>query len=250
LPQADEVSGADPETLQRCRAGLARTFASIDRMIGELMTLAGDDTLVVLASDHGGTPSQFRAIDIDQVLEETGFLVYKETGGRREVDWTCTRAKGVGLINIYINLHGREPTGIVKPEDYTVTQLEIIAALHTYQDPETGRYPFALALTRGDAEMINLCGELVGDVVYALRPEFDGAHGKHLPSSSLGIGAQHSTFVMAGPGVRQGVALQRQVRVVDVAPTLCYLLGVPMPRDVEGGVIYEALADPDWHLNP
>jgi predicted AlkP superfamily phosphohydrolase/phosphomutase len=213
------------------------------------LTLAGEDTLIVFASDHGGTPSQFRAIDIDTVLEEAGLLIYKEKGNKREIDWSRTKAKGVGLIHIFINLEGREPNGIVKSEDYLATQLEIIGALHTYQDQKTGRYPFALVLTRADAEMINLEGELVGDVVYALRPEFDAAHGKHMPSSSLGIGAQHSTFVMAGPGVRQGVKLQRQVRVVDVAPTVCYLLGVPMPRDIEGGVIYEALTDPDWHLH-
>jgi len=44
----------------------------------------------------------------------------------------------------------------VEPEDYEVTQHEIITKLHTYQDPETGQYPFALALTRADAEMLNL----------------------------------------------------------------------------------------------
>lgn len=250
MPQADPVSGAAPDVIQRCREGLARTYTSIDQMIGKVLTLVDNDTLIVFASDHGGTPSQFQAVDIDKVLEETGFLFYKEVDGARDIDWSRTRAKGVGLINIYINLAGREPNGIVKSEDYMETQLEIIAALHTYQDEQTGRYPFALALTRADAEMINLVGELVGDIVYALRPEFDAAHGKHLPSSSLGIGAQHSTFVMAGPGVRQDVKLQRQVRVVDIAPTVCYLLGIPMPRDVEGGVIYEALTDPDWHLHP
>ena len=154
----------------------------------------------------------------------------------------------MGLVHIFINLAGREPGGIVPPEDYRQTQLEIIAALHAYRDPETGRHPFALALTREDAEMLNLWGDLVGDVVYALRPEFDGAHGKQLPSACLGIGAQHSTFIMAGAGVRQGVTLEHQVRVVDVAPTLCYLLGVPVPREAEGGVVYEALVDPNWHL--
>jgi predicted AlkP superfamily phosphohydrolase/phosphomutase len=248
IPQADRISGAVPDVIQRCQAGVTRTYASIDRMIGNILTLVDDDTVVVFASDHGGTPSKYRAIDIDQVLEETGFLVYIEEDGLREIDWTHTRAKSVGLINIFINLEGREPTGIVKPEDYETTQLEIIAALHTYRDKETGQYPFSLALTRSDAEMINMVGELYGDVVFALRPEFDAAHGKHMPSSQLGIGSQHSTFVMAGPGVRKGIRLHRQVRVVDVAPTLCYLLGVPMPKNVEGGVIYEALVDPDWHL--
>lgn len=249
LAQADEISGADAETIRRCRDGLARTYSSMDRMIGRLLALAGDETVFTVVSDHGGTPNQFPAVDIAQVLEETGFLVYEErSNGAPEVDWSRTRAVNVGLVHIFINLKGREPDGIVKPADYKETQLELIAALHTYQDRTTGRYPFALALTRQDAEVVNLWGDLVGDVVYALRPEFDGAHGKQLPSASFGIGGQHSTLIMAGAGIRRGIALQRQVRAVDVAPTLCYLLGVPMPKSVEGGVIYEALEEPDWHL--
>jgi len=245
LAQADECSGAAADTMQRCRDGLARTYASIDRMIGRLRELGGDDTVFVVVSDHGGTPNQFRTVDIERVLEETGFLVYKEG----QVDWTKTLAAPVGLVHIFVNLKGREPDGIVDPADYEKTRLELIETLHTYRDEETGLCPFALALTREDAEMVNLWSELAGDVVYALRPEFDGAHGKQLPSARLGIGGQHSTLVMAGAGVRQGGALQRQVRAPDVAPTLCYLLGVPMPEDVEGGVIYEALEDPDWHLS-
>ena len=55
--------------------------------------------------------------------------------------------------------------------------------------------------------------------------------------------------MIAGPGVKSGAVLDGQVRVVDVAPTLCYLLGWPMPSSVEGGVVYEALEDPDWHLS-
>ena len=246
LSQADELSGADAGTIERCREGVIRTYASVDRMIGRLMELADDQTVVLICSDHGGTPNQFRSVDIAQVLEETGFITYKE--GTREIDCSKTRAVNVGLVHIFINLKGREPDGIVNLTDYESTQQEIIAALHTYQDRETGRYPFSLALTKADAEMVNLSGDLVGDVVYALRPEFDGAHGKQLPSVSFGIGGQHSTFILSGAGVRQGVPLQRQVRVVDVAPTLCYLLGLPVPHKVEGGVIYEALEDPNWHL--
>ncbi len=245
LSQADEISGADSETIHRCREGLRRTYESVDAMIGQIAALADEDTVVLVCSDHGGTPNQFRAVDIATVLEETGFIVKDSTGA---IDWSRTRAVDVGLVHIFINLAGREPHGIVAPEDYEETQRELIAALHNYTDPETGRHPFTLAVTRADAEMFNLQGDLVGDVVYALRPEFDGAHGKQLPSVSFGIGGQHSTFLLAGAGVQSGVALQRQVRVVDVAPTLCYLLGLPMPTNVEGGVVYEALEDPNWHL--
>lgn len=245
LSQADEISGAAPETIHRCREGLRRTYESVDQMIGQIAELADEETVVLICADHGGTPNQFRAVDIEKVMEETGFIV-KGTDGA--IDWTKTRAVNVGLVHIFINLAGREPNGIVAQKDYEATQREIIAALHAYQDTKTGRHPFSLAVTRADAEMLNLHGDLVGDVVYALRPEFDGAHGKQLPSVSFGIGGQHSTFILSGVGVRKGVALERQVRVVDVAPTICYLLGLPMPTNVEGGIVYEALSDPNWHL--
>ena len=249
LGQAETFSGADEETQQRCLDGVIRTYSSIDDMIGRVAQVADEETLICLVSDHGGTPNQFQAVEIEEVLEEAGFLVYKEDGeGKRTVDWSRTRAAPVGLVHVFINLEGREPTGIVSRAEYKETQLEIIAALHAYKDAATGRHPFALALTREDAEMVNLLGDTVGDVVYALRPEFDGAHGKQLPSVSFGIAGQHCTFVLAGPGVKEGLALQGQVRAVDVAPTLCYMLGIPMPRNVEGGVVYEALTDPDWHL--
>ena len=257
LGLADEISGANSEALKRCRKGLARTYASIDRWIGRILELADDDTVVAIASDHGGTPSQFQQANVNDALENAGLLTYKKDAGEMEileilrganVDWSKTKAANVGQIHIFINLKGREPDGIVDPADYETTQREIIDALHTYQDPETGRHPFILALRREDAEVLNLWGNLVGDVVFAIDPAFDMAHGRQLPVGQFGIGGQHSTFIMAGAGVRKGVALQRQVRVVDVAPTLCYLMGMPMPNNVEGGVIYEALENPDWHL--
>lgn len=250
LAQADPISGADPATIKRCHRGLARTYESIDMMVGKVLGLAGEDTVVALVSDHGGTPNQYAPVDINGVLEGAGFVHYATdpATGRRQVDLGKTSALGIGLVHVFINLEGREPGGFVAPADYEETQRRIVDALHAYTDPATGRRPFTLALTRANAEMLNLHGELVGDVVYALDPAFDGAHGKQLPSTSFGIGGQHSTFIMAGAGVRKGVALERQVRVVDVAPTIAYLLGAPMPRDVEGGVIYEALTDPDWPL--
>ena len=122
------------------------------------------------------------------MLEQAGFLKYEGEGPDRRIDWTRTRAADVGLVHIFVNLKGREPGGIVVPADYDAVCKDIIQALHDHKDPATGRRTFALALTREDAEMVNLWSDRVGDVVYALRPEFDGAHGKQLPSVAFGNG--------------------------------------------------------------
>lgn len=275
MGQADPVSGAPADVIERCLNGLKDTYESVDRMIGRLMALADEDTLVAVVSDHGATPNVNASVDVPSVLERAGLLVYKDisldhdaarTGplgpgevpdlvswdvmkqNKREVDLSRSKAIPEGSIDIHIPLKGRDPYGHIDPSDYKKVQREIIEALLDHKDAKTGERPFSLALSKNEAEIINLWGPECGDVVYALRPEYDGVHGRHLPTSSLGIGSQHSTFVLAGPGVKKRVDLQRPVRVVDVAPTLCHLLGWCMPRDVEGGVLYEALEQPDWYL--
>jgi predicted AlkP superfamily phosphohydrolase/phosphomutase len=247
---ADAISGAEPDIVARSWQGMVRTYQNMDRMVGKLMRKMDRDTVLVLVSDHGGTPHKHGRLEIEEVLEKAGLLAYSTADplGQPAIDWSRTKAAPLANCNIFINMVDREPKGIVEPEDYESVQREIIAALFECRDPATGEHPLALALTREDAEMVNCWSELVGDVVYAVRPEFDGAHGRHLPSSRLGIGAQHALFVMAGAGVRRGLHLQGQVRQVDVAPTISYLLGIDVPRDAEGGIIYEALQDPNWHL--
>jgi hypothetical protein len=66
------------------------------------------------------------------------------------------------------------------------------------------------------------------------RPAAGGTHG-FLPShESMATG-----FVAKGDGVRAGVTID-SMRLVDVAPTLARLLGVPAPP-VEGRVLAEIL---------
>lgn len=259
IADADPISGAAPAVVERSFRGMTRTYEACDRWIGRLAdALLDDETVLSIVSDHGGTSTTYPLTNAADVLEQAGLLAYKQdgaaaAGGRRRagraIDWTKTKAAPVGVVNIYVNLKGREPTGIVDPADYEQVRREIIHALYGYRDPKAGYCPFTLALRREDAEAVNMWGELVGDVVYATLPEFDGAHGHQLPSARWGWGGQHACFIMAGAGVRRGVHLGRQVRQVDVAPTLAYAAGLPLPRDNEGRVLYEALEEPPG-INP
>jgi len=224
-------------------------YRSLDRMIGRILEAGGEGNLVILVSDHGAkaTTHPFR---VAEVLEAAGLLAYRETEeGERVVDWSRTKAVQQRSCYIYVNLKGRDPQGIVEPEDYEKVREEVIRALYDYTDPETGKKPIALALKREDARIIGLYGERVGDIVYAVNPEFGGQHGPHLPTARFGLGDLRGLFVMAGPGVKKGVVLERTVRLEDIVPTICYLAEIPVPRDAEGGIIYQALEDPDLKLD-
>jgi len=55
-------------------------------------------------------------------------------------------------------------------------------------------------------------------------------------------------IAMTGPGVRQGNFIRRSAKLEDIVPTLCYLGELSVPADCEGGVIYQALEDPDMKI--
>ncbi len=239
MAQTDPRCGAPADVVARSREGMTRILASVDRWVGRLLELQDDETVVVVTADHGGTPDLAPPIAAADVLEQVGLLVTEPDSG--EIDLSRSAAIPVGTIHVFVNLKGRDPGGIVEPEDFEHVEQQIIHALTTYVDPATGKQPFALAVTRENAEMLNLWGDLVGDVVWAVHPEFDACHGRHLPAVSLGIGGQHTVFIINGANVRSGVALQGQARSVDIAPTLAHMLGVPQPRDAEGRVIMEAI---------
>jgi predicted AlkP superfamily phosphohydrolase/phosphomutase len=163
-------------------------------------------------------------------------------------DWTKTKAILVGECYIWVNLKGRDPEGIVEPEDYEAVRDEIIKVLYDYTDPATGIKPVMLAVRREDALVFGLhgkMGERVGDIVYAIDPRFGRQHGPAWPTHEIGIGSLRGLFLLTGPGVKKGMVLKRRVNLVDVVPTLCHLADLPILRDCEGAIVYQALEDPD-----
>jgi arylsulfatase A-like enzyme len=89
-------------------------------------------------------------------------------------------------------------------------------------------------------------------VVVLFDPRYKGASGlgeafEQVPGQILdsysGVHAMEGVFAMAGAGVRRGVDLGAR-QIVDVAPTLLALLGLPVPSDTDGAVMSEALTDP------
>jgi hypothetical protein len=54
--------------------------------------------------------------------------------------------------------------------------------------------------------------------------------------------------ILAGPGIRRGKFIRRNTKLEDVVPTLCYLGEFSVPADSEGGILYQALEDPDMKI--
>ncbi|HEY66584.1 MAG TPA: hypothetical protein G4O02_18700 [Caldilineae bacterium] len=245
----DPLTAKDKAAVARYQEAELYCYRVFDETVGRLVDLAGEDTLVVIVSDHGAKASGL-PFDPGQILVDAGLTVYRETKeGRREIDWSKTKAVVQRSCYVYVNLKGRDPDGIVEPgAEYEQVRDQVIAALYDYTDPETGKKPIVLALRKEDARVLGLYGERIGDVVFALGNEWGGQHGVFLPTAEYGLGQIKGLLIMAGPGVKQGLRLKRTVWLTDLVPTICYLTELPVPRDVEGGIIYQALENPNARL--
>ncbi len=244
-------------------------WISTDAMIGKIMEKVDDETIVIMVSDHGSKADGYGFIPTMPLIQ-AGLLEVDEStlditeGDRIYIDsfregpqrdaWVKSFAapvveKSKALAQrtcfIYVNLKGRYPGGIVEPEDYEKVQREIIDALYTYVDPVSGMRPVALALTKEDARVIGMGGEQCGDVVYSLYPEFGSQHGAALATVKISIGDLSPLGVFHGPGFKKDFEMERTFNIVDVVPTICYMLGLPYPTTCEGSVLYQALEDPD-----
>ncbi len=231
-----------------------------DRMLAKILEVIDKDTLVCVVSDHGATPDG-PTFDPYKALVPAGLSVLKEaeaesdgTDMRRRVlslstsipDYSKAKAIPQREIYIYINLKGRDPEGIVEPEDYEKVQQQIIDSLLTYVDPGTGMRPVALALSKKDARIIGLHGDRIGDVVYAVYPWFGAQHGQILPTGEFKSGSLKPLMLFYGPGVKKGHVMERTCWLTDLVPTICYLADFPMPNEVEGAVLFQAFKDPDF----
>ena len=175
------------------------------------------------------------------------------------VDWRHTRAFSEELRgNIWINLAGRDPHGIVQPgEEYEALRDQIIADLPKLVDPTTGQRPVRRVWRREElfnGPYLDRFPDLIveGDYadVFKSRGEYRGrSAARQLSHEELnriwitGCHRANGIFIAWGPDVQAGVRLSG-ARLIDVAPTALHLLGQPAPVEMDGRVLAAVLRDP------
>jgi len=234
----------DEATRQESIALERGAYAVIDEFVGQVRETFGPDATIILVSDHGSCGYTV-GFNHREALTKAGLLVTHQTSDGEQIDWARSRAVPLHSSHIYVNLEGRDPTGIVPPSDYERTVDEIIAALYDAREPDTGKPMVALALRREDARLVGLGGEGMGDVIFAVAGGIGspggGVHAGQIPTARSRGGTQCALLLGSGPGIRKGHRITRTIRQHDIAPTISHLLGCPRPRDAEGAVIHDLL---------
>lgn len=226
-------------------------YNQVDEYIGEFLPLVDKGWNIIVTSDHGLLCAEEDELPLIGdafalnvgVMRDLGYTVMKkdENGNdTRRVDWTKTKAVAPRGNQIYINLKGRNPDGIVEPADKYELERQIIDDLYSYR--LEGKRIVQFALRNKDAMLVGMGGPECGDIIYFLDEGFNHLHGD--ASSTIEGYADTSVapiFFAAGPGIKEGVKTTRMIREVDVAPTVATLLDVDMPADCEGAPVYQIL---------
>jgi predicted AlkP superfamily phosphohydrolase/phosphomutase len=167
-------------------------------------------------------------------------------GGFEEIDWTRTRAYTESRWhNVWINVKNHGGRGIVNPgPEYRGLLEELKAALLNWRDAPSSRRVVDRVLFRSEiysgpyadrAPDIQIWWN--DDVCLASpkRPKETGG-----PNAWSGDHRRNGIFMAKGPDVRAGEALG-PLSIYDVAPTILHLFGLPLPPDMDGRAILEAL---------
>ncbi|MGA2002367.1 MAG: alkaline phosphatase family protein [Terriglobales bacterium] len=123
---------------------LEEFYEQIDQVLGEVMARLDSDTTLLVLSDHGFAPYR-HSFNLNTWLWKNGYITRKEgfTGDATQpfadVDWSRTRAYGIGLNGLYLNVRSREREGIVEvgaPADALLREIQ--QKLLDIRDPKDG----------------------------------------------------------------------------------------------------------------
>ncbi len=262
FPKASQTPTAD-----RVRG----VYRLLDRELGTLVERTGPDDLIMLMSDHGHQPVT-RALNMNRVLQELGYLklargsglvgllawgrlrsiarvVYDKLGLHGKVavptpapDWAHTRAytsvvsTGEGVS---IALQGREPEGIVPPEQYEQVRDELAEALLAFTDPETGAHPIK-SVRRREEVLHGAYLDRAPDLLLEAAPLYSLTHARALVEPADWLSGDHrpeGVYVATQSSLT--TARGEEISLQDFAALILAEAGVGSGHSTESGISQE-----------
>lgn len=261
----------DPAQADAGVAELRASYCWMDGVVGKARARAkelGAELLVL--SDHGFAAFD-RQVNLNSALRDAGLLKLKQESlpadarqavsgeNFNRIDFSGTFAYAVGLGGIYLNLEGREAAGVVKEAEREMIAARVIEALGKIVDPKTGKPAVRRVERNEDVYRGPLAGNLPdllvcfepgyrvswatvvggapGPVLEPNRSDWSGDHCSVDPDEVPGI--FFATRKLGGTGQGGGGG---DPALVDLAPTVLGLLGLPVPPEAgwEGRALWPA----------
>ena len=193
------------------------------------------------------------AFVVNQWLAENGYLKFKKEPdnvidlNKADIDWSKTLAWGWGgyYARVFLNVKGREPNGVIDPKDYEQMRQQLIDDMRKIEGPngETMKNiiyrPEELyKVTNGDPP------DLIAyfDDLYWRSAGTVGHKDMYLPENDKGpddaVHDWDGIFMIYDPQETLGKGNFGTINIIDIAPTMLKLMGLPIPEDMEGKSLF------------
>ncbi len=223
-------------------------YAYLDKWVGRLRESIPKGTPLLVVSDHGAKPMK-GAFCINQWLAEKGYLSLKRPDGivslsKAEIDWSRTRAWGWGgyYARIFLNVKGREASGVIPPEEYEEARSQLEEEIRGIGGPDGERWQ--TTVMRPEERYDPCLGDPPDLMVYLddLNWRSAGTVGHaltYLPENDTGpddaVHAKKGIYVLTAPGAG---AQRRDAHILDIAPTVLKSMELPIPNGMRGEAIW------------
>ncbi|MBZ5527762.1 MAG: alkaline phosphatase family protein [Acidobacteriia bacterium] len=251
-----QFAAFDAELAARHGGVIESYYREMDTLLGEALQAAGTDATVLVISDHGFAPFR-RSFNLNTWLVENGYLILRAGAapgpGRdifKDADWSKTRAYGLGLNGLYVNLRGREKNGIVNPgAEAEALARQIAAKLLAVRDPRDKQQ----VITRMDLAAEAYSGAAAGqapDLIVGYnrgyRVGWDSVLGG-IPAAEMEDNTEpwsgdHCMDYTKVPGVvlSNRKILAEHPSLTDIAPTVLSVFGIERSAAMTGHSIFES----------
>jgi predicted AlkP superfamily phosphohydrolase/phosphomutase len=224
-------------------------YRFIDGKIGDLLAQAGDDAVVLVVSDHGAKRMK-GAFCVNEWLIDAGELAVRNrptvptSVDDLDIDWSRTKAWAWGgyYARVFLNVEGREPRGIIKPEDYEMERDRLEKRLLALRGPNGEEWKTRVIRPQSHYREVN--GEYPDLMVYFddlyWRSAGTLGHGTmFLPENDTGpddaVHAQEGIYILRDPMRRPGG--RRDADILDIAPTVLDRMGLSVPEEMSGKIL-------------
>lgn len=239
---ADKASG-----LKSNSTAIKDLYISMDQLIGCVMQQIDKDTLLLILSDHGLKPFR-REVNLNAWLKHNGYLTLKKDAKGadmlQDVQWSKTKAYAVGFGGIYLNVHGREAYGIVQNgHEAEALKTEIASKLRALYDEKERLKPVKQVYDRYEVysgPYVEEAPDLIVGFRVGYRVAWDSVTGKIgdniIKDNKRPWSGDHNMNPADVPGM---LFCNRHIQkdkphIVDIAPTVLDLFGVPVPGYFDG----------------
>ncbi len=272
------------------RDAILNHYKQLDRLIAEILGTIEKEGSVIIYSDHGFGPLYKDVFLNNWLEEKGFLKLRWNVQGLRlrlykkntilptkiknrlvkdhfkysklisAINWKATKSYFFSLSGqaIRLNVKAREPGGMIAAgEEYENVRDLLVQELQELKDPETGEALVEKVFKREEIYSGDFV-ENAPDLLLSMKEGYtlQEGFGKDLimPATQRhairsGTHRANGILFMKGKGIRKGVFIE-SAEVVDIAPTLLYMMGLPVPHDMDGKVLKETFETKYLDENP